>query len=238
MKLLAIETSTDACSVALQIDGEITFDHRLAAQQHGALVLPMIDALMHEAGITATQLHGVVYGRGPGSFTGVRIGVALTQGIALGADIGVIGVSTLQSVAQGCFRSYGDTHVAVSLDARMSEVYYNAYVCSDTNIMMPISNEQVCTQEHVKTLPNTQSAKTTMWRWAGSGAECYADVITSNYKIEPDLIRCGCWPQAMDLLSLALPRVTAGELKAPEYASPTYLRDKVAQTIAEREALK
>ena len=117
MNLLAIETSTDACSVALLSDSNILVDHRIAAQQHGSLVIPMIDAIMAEAQLRPTQLDGVVFGRGPGSFTGVRIGVALAQGIALGADIGVVGISTLHSVAQGAFRVHGEQKVAVCLDA-------------------------------------------------------------------------------------------------------------------------
>ena len=101
MILLALDTSTDACSVALRVDDQLFIDHRVVAQQHGSLVLPMVDALMSQAGLQASQLDALIYGRGPGSFTGVRIGVACAQGIALGADIGVVGVSTLQSIAQG-----------------------------------------------------------------------------------------------------------------------------------------
>lgn len=238
MNLLAIETSTDVCSVGLLIDDEIKFDHRLAAQQQGALVLPMVNELMSEAGISAKQLDGIAYGRGPGSFTGVRIGVAVTQGIAHGADIGVFGLSTMQSVAQGCLREFGDTHVAVSMDARMDEVYYCAYVQDDNKLMQALIDEQVCAQQSIHVLPDIQRAGESTWRWAGSGVERYIDIVQEHFSVVDSAIRTDRWPHAQDLLSLALPRILAGEMTAAEYASPVYLRDKVAQTTAERAALK
>ena len=238
MKLLAIETSTDACSVGLLIDGEIIVDHRLAAQQHGALVLPMVDQIMSKAGISAKQLDGVAYGRGPGSFTGVRIGVAVTQGIALGADVGVVGISTLQTIAQGCLREFADTHVAVSMDARMDEVYYCAYVQEQSNVMQALIDEEVCAQQSIRILPESQSASASTWRWAGSGAQRYSNIVKEHFSVDDSAIRTDRWPHAQDLLSLALPRVVAGALTASEDASPVYLRDKVAQTTAERKALK
>lgn len=238
MNLLAIETSTDACSVGLLVDDEIMSDHRLAARQHGALVLPMVNELMSEAGICAKQLDGIAYGRGPGSFTGVRIGVAVTQGIALGADIGVIGLSTMQSIAQGCLREFSDTHVAVSLDARMDEVYYCAYAQDENKVMQAVIDEQVCSQQSIQVLPEIHSNNITTWRWAGSGVERYIDIVKEHFLVNDSAIRTDRWPHAQDLLSLASPRILAGEMLAAEYASPVYLRDKVAQTTAEREALK
>ena len=127
MKLLAFDTSTDACSVALLINDEIRLDHRIAAQQQSRLLLPMVDAIMADAGLRPSDLDGLVYGRGPGSFTGVRIAVAAAQGIAFGADIGVYGVSTLHCIAQGCHREFADRVIHVAIDARMSEVYYASY---------------------------------------------------------------------------------------------------------------
>lgn len=229
MKLLAIDTSTEACSVGLAIDGDLLLDHRMAAQKHGALVLSMADALLAEAGLPPHQLDGVIYGRGPGSFTGVRIGVAVTQGIALGADIGVIGISTLQSVAQGCLRQHGDTRVAVSLDARMDEVYFACYDQDDAGLMQLIGEEGV--------MPPPQSlalAGTDRGIWTGSGAERYAELLQSS--LPEALIRPDGWPMAQDLLTLGRVRAEAGELAPAETAMPVYLRDKVAQTTAERQA--
>ncbi len=233
MKLLAIETSTDACSVGLSIDGNLLLDHRMAAQQHGALVLPMVDALMAEAGLAPAQLDGVVFGRGPGSFTGVRIGVAVTQGIALGAGVGVVGISTLQSVAQGCYRVHGDEHVAVCLDARMDEVYFSAYQRDEAGLMQAVMKERVLPPADMPRLPTDQN-----WYWAGTGAERYAELLGDVFDVGAGAIRPDCWPNAEDLLTLGEAVARSGGLLPPEEAAPVYLRDKVAQTTAERAALR
>ncbi|MGQ7843592.1 tRNA (adenosine(37)-N6)-threonylcarbamoyltransferase complex dimerization subunit type 1 TsaB [Granulosicoccus sp. 3-233] len=230
MNLLAIETSTDACSVGLSVDGELLLDHRIAAQQHGVLVLPMVDALMNRAGMAPAQIDGVIFGRGPGSFTGVRIGVAVTQGIALGADAGVHGVSTLQSLAQGCYRVHGETHVAVSLDARMDEVYFAAFACDDEGVMQPVIDEMLVAPGQVPDLPTGSD-----WCWAGSGAERYREQVLASAL--DARIHADCWPMAQDLLRLGLAAVSTSALLPAEQAAPVYLRDKVAQTTAERAAL-
>jgi tRNA threonylcarbamoyladenosine biosynthesis protein TsaB len=233
MNLLAIETSTDACSVALLCGTEIQSDHRIAAQQHGRLVLPMIDALMAKAELPVNKLDGVVFGRGPGSFTGVRIAVALTQGIALGADVGVIGISTMNSIAQGVYRVHGDRSVAISIDARMDEVYFAAYALQGDTVMNPITEECLCFPESIPVMPEDVNR-----RWAGSGAQRYADILAEHYALPIESIRSDSWPDAYDLISLAIPRVQAGELQSAEQASPVYLRNKVADTTAERELAK
>lgn len=230
MNLLAIETSSDACSVALLCGTEIQTDHRIAAQQHGRLVLPMIDALMAQSELSVNQLDGVVFGRGPGSFTGVRIAVALTQGIALGADIGVVGISTINSIAQGVYRLHGDRSVAISIDARMDEVYFAAYTLHDDRVMSPITQECLCSPSAIPVLPEDQKRS-----WAGSGAQRYSDLLSEHYAVPMESIRTDMWPNAYDLISLALPKVQSGELQPAEQASPVYLRNKVADTTAERD---
>lgn len=232
MKLLAIDTSTDACSVAISVNGEIRADHRVVPQQHGAMVLPMVDALMSEAGLKATQLDALIYGCGPGSFTGVRIGVATAQGIALGAGIGVAGISTLQSIAQGCYREHGDTSVAVSIDARMEEVYFCEYQLGDHALMQPVSSEIISSPVDVK--PCLANVSTTVW--AGSGAERYQDALKQYFSVETTHIRNGCLPQSIDLLSLGVIVAERGKLEPAEFASPVYLRNKVALTTEERAA--
>lgn len=233
MNLLAIETSSDACSVALLCGTEIQTDHRLAAQQHGRLVLPMIDALMAQSELSINQLDGVVFGRGPGSFTGVRIAVALTQGIALGADIGVIGISTINSIAQGVYRLYGDHSVAISIDARMDEVYFAAYTLHDDSVMSPATQESLCSPSGIPALPEDLKRS-----WAGSGAQRYSELLSEHYAVPMESIRTDMWPNAYDLISLALPKAQSGELQPAEQASPVYLRNKVADTTAERELAK
>lgn len=229
MNLLAIETSTDACSVALLTGSDVLCDHRIAAQQHGTIVLPMIDALMAEASLNPRQLDGVAFGRGPGSFTGVRIGVALTQGIALGADVGVVGISTMHSVAQGVYRMHGNQRVAVSLDARMDEVYFACYELGEGSIMSAISDEYICLPADV---PQTSDPASMVW--AGSGAERYEEILLTRFSVGVEQIRRDAWPHAQDLIDIALPSVAAGKLVPAEDAMPVYLRNKVAETTEER----
>ncbi len=226
MKFLAIDTSTDACSVALEIDGSVISDHRVVARQHGALILPMVDALMAQAGCKATQLDALIYGRGPGSFTGVRIGIATAQGIALGADVGVVGVSTLQSIAQACWREHGDNAVAVSVDARMDEVYFCQFVVNDKQLMQPEFDEKIG--------PPEQLMGTFFPVWAGSGAERYTAQLPQNLPSQSVCVRSGYLPNAVDLLTLGADKVLDGQLQAAEFANPVYLRNKVALTTAER----
>ena len=225
--MLAIETSTDACSVALQVGDDVLSDHRVEARQHGALLLPMIDALMAEAGLEVSQLDALIYGRGPGSFTGVRIGVACAQGIALGADLGVVGVSTLHSIAQGTYRKYGDTAVAVCVDARMDEVYFCRYALGEGGLMQPEMEELIAPPEDIDGMGSS--------RWAGSGAERYRAVFEGNS--DASMMRESALPEGVDLLALGVPDVSRGSLQAAEHASPVYLRNKVALTTAERAEL-
>ena len=236
MNLLAIETATEACSVALLVGGETHGDHRVEPRGHARLVLPMIDALLAEAGLARTALDGVIFGRGPGSFTGVRIAAAVTQGIALGLDIGVLGVSTLATLAQGCLREHGDTHVGVALDARLDEVYWGAYALGAEGVMGLLGEERVCSPEQVA--PPAPEAVHAPWRLAGGGAERYlgplaARLLPAGAEARGRL-REGRLPAASDALALALPRLAREPLGPPEAALPVYLRERVALTEAER----
>lgn len=253
MNLLAIDTCTDACSVGLLTEGRVLLDHRIARQQHAALVLPMVDGLMQQAGLVPQQLDGLVFGQGPGSFTGVRIGIAVSQGIALGCEIGVVGISTLRSIAQGCFRQYGDTHIAVSVDARMDEVYLGAFVVDAAGHMQPVIDECLLSPSDLPSLvtlpaahlarqlaahPAAHPAAMPSWHWAGSGAERYAGMLTLQMNVDDAAIRRHCLPNAADLLTLGEEEVRQGKLLPAEDALPVYLRDKVALTTAEQALLK
>ncbi|HRK79295.1 MAG TPA: tRNA (adenosine(37)-N6)-threonylcarbamoyltransferase complex dimerization subunit type 1 TsaB, partial [Thiobacillus sp.] len=123
MKLLVLDTSTEWCSAALWLDGRVQARRVLAEQRHSSLLLPMVAELLRESAMSLRQLDGIGYGAGPGSFTGLRIACAVTQGLALGADLPVAGVSTLQSIAEQA----GAERVLTVLDARMAEVYWAAY---------------------------------------------------------------------------------------------------------------
>ncbi|MBS4052492.1 MAG: tRNA (adenosine(37)-N6)-threonylcarbamoyltransferase complex dimerization subunit type 1 TsaB, partial [Methylomonas sp.] len=127
MKLLAVETSTDACSAALFIDGEIREKFELAPREHTKLILPMIDSLMADAQLKPQHLDAVALSRGPGSFTGVRIATGVAHGIAFGADIPVVLVSTLAAIAQDFFNRRPEDVAFTAMDARMNEIFWGVY---------------------------------------------------------------------------------------------------------------
>jgi len=238
VKLLALETSTDACSVALAINGEISVDHQIAPQKHAQLLLPMIDRMLIDAGISVIDLDGVAFGCGPGSFTGVRIAAATAQGIAFGSDIGVVPVSSLQAVAQGAYRKHSATHVLASFDARMGEVYWGVYAIGVDSgadyIVQPLQEDRVCSPQQVSAPIGVDTGE---WMLVGSGADQYREILCTAIGSDV-LIKCvsDCWPSAQDVLSVALPVAKAGKLQPAEQALPVYLRDRVALTEAQRAA--
>ncbi|MEE9319397.1 MAG: tRNA (adenosine(37)-N6)-threonylcarbamoyltransferase complex dimerization subunit type 1 TsaB [Granulosicoccus sp.] len=250
MNLLALDASSDACSVAVQAGDDILLNHQVAPQQHAALLLPTIERLMSEAGLAPGDLDGIAYGRGPGSFTGVRIGIAVTQGIALGADIGVIGVSSLAAIAQGCQREFQDTAVLAALDARMGEVYFAAYRCDDNSLMQLVGSEVAVAPDRILITPDVDAVSVsagkiaiplqanTHWHLAGSGAQRYIELMSAMGGSESLPLRSDRWPSAEDVLTLAVVSVVEGKLQPAEAAVPVYLRDRVALTTVERAAVK
>ncbi|MCK5871666.1 MAG: tRNA (adenosine(37)-N6)-threonylcarbamoyltransferase complex dimerization subunit type 1 TsaB, partial [Methylococcales bacterium] len=143
MKLLAIETSTEACSAALYLDGDIQESFELAPREHTKRILPMIEALMAEAQLTPQQLDGIAFSCGPGSFTGVRIATGITHGIALGADLAVVPVSTLASIAQTFFNNNTETVAFTAMDARMNEIFWGVYEKDSAGYAQLIEREAV-----------------------------------------------------------------------------------------------
>lgn len=133
--LLAIDTATDACSLALWLDGKILESHRIAPRQHSRLALPLMNELLLQAGIQLSQLDGLVLGAGPGSFTGLRIAAGLVQGLAFGLNLPVVSVSTLRSIAQGWYCEQGLEKVSVILEAGMGQVYMGEYALGEGGVM-------------------------------------------------------------------------------------------------------
>jgi len=234
LKLLALECSTDACSVALAINNEIILDHRIAPQKHAQLLLPMIDKMLTDAGVTVAQLDGIAFGCGPGSFTGVRIAAAATQGLAFGADLGVIPVSSLQALAQRAFQLQPASPVFACFDARMDEVYWGAYASDADGIVQPLQAEQVCSPQAVTTPQTTHVHE---WSLAGSGALKYENelhrAVGSNIKMT---VIGDSSPSAQDVLSVAMPIAKANGYIAAAEALPVYLRNRVALTESQRAA--
>jgi tRNA threonylcarbamoyladenosine biosynthesis protein TsaB len=219
MKFLALDTSTEYCSAALWLEGRVEARRALAGQAHSALLLPMIDALLADAGTALAALDGIAFGAGPGSFTGLRIACAVTQGLALGADLPVFGVSTLESIAE----QSGGERVLSALDARMAEVYWAAYERCDGG--WKAVREPVLSLPEAVAVPDARE-----WIGAGNGfAVLPASALPALARID-----AGLWPDAASIARLAAPALAAGRGYDAARAAPVYLRDKVALTVAER----
>ncbi|WP_152659007.1 tRNA (adenosine(37)-N6)-threonylcarbamoyltransferase complex dimerization subunit type 1 TsaB [Arsukibacterium sp. MJ3] len=221
MNLLALDTSTEACSVALLYQGNIMALDEVCPQQHSKRVLPMIDRLLAESGLSLHALDGIVFGRGPGSFTGVRIGVSVTQGLAFGADLPVFGISTLAAMAQAAVRLYQASQIVAAIDARMAEVYLASYRCGTTGILQPLSSEQAIKPPQLAPIGLTGKVIA-----VGTGWQTYASELqrAQPAQIANDIL----YPSAQDMLSLALPAFTQGLFVAAEHAQPVYVRDDVS----------
>lgn len=225
MKLLAIETATEACSVALYLDGEVREDFRIAPREHAGLVLGMADALLAEGGVKLAELDALVFSRGPGAFTGVRIATSVVQGMAFAAELPVVPVSTLAALAQGGLREFGWQRVASAIDARMNEVYWGAYACVD-GLMQLRQEEQVCPAEAVPQLPEKE------WCGIGSGWLTFEDALVERQGDALMLHHGDFYPHAQDVAVLAADAVRRGMTVAAEKALPIYLRDQVVQRTA------
>ncbi|NHZ69858.1 MAG: tRNA (adenosine(37)-N6)-threonylcarbamoyltransferase complex dimerization subunit type 1 TsaB [Thermotogales bacterium] len=217
-RILAIEAATEACSAALLVDDTIVERFEVAPRQHVALMLPFVESLLADAGTSLKQLDAIAFGRGPGSFTGVRIAAGMTQGIAFGADLPVI----LAALAQGTVREHGVTAVLAALDARMQEVYWGVFRCDPDGLVKGIGKECVCAPERVE-CPAQDG-----WSGAGSGWDTYAEVLAPRCSVPADAVYAKQQPHAADVARLAARLFAQGEVLAPEQAIPVYLRDNVA----------
>lgn len=224
MHILALETSTEFCSVALSQDGKITSRSELAGQRHSELLIAMLDELLSEAGVTLAQLDGVAFGMGPGSFTGVRIACGAAQGLALGADLRVVGVCTLQALAQAS----GHDKVIAALDARMGELYLAAYE-KRAGAWVTVCEPSMC-------LPQTAPAvEGDGWFGAGSGFAISGPALSERYDGQLSGSDGQVVPQASAIAQLAVDMFAAGLGMDAAQAMPLYLRDKVALKTLERD---
>jgi tRNA threonylcarbamoyladenosine biosynthesis protein TsaB len=218
MNLLALETATEACSAALAVDGEIRERFKVAPRGHSLLILPMVDELMVEAGLSIDQVDAIAFGRGPGAFTGLRIAVGVTQGIAFGADLPVVAVSTLAALAQGC----KSDKALVAIDARMDEVYWGAYQRNSAGQMVLCGEESVLPPGEV-ILPKGDG-----WYGVGTGWGSYSSILTECCANQLTGWDGESLPHAADVARLGIAGFNAGEATSAEQAIPVYLRDQVA----------
>jgi len=226
MNLLAFDTSTDTLSVAVQHGAQVLEHSGPGGAQASTTLIPAIRALLAQAGLTFARLDAVVFGRGPGSFTGLRTACSVAQGLAWGAGVPVLPIDTLLAVAEAARSAHGATHVLALLDARMNEVYAAEYAWRDAAGWRPLSNIAVLAPAAVPT-PGAGAVL------AGNAFAAYADRLPAALQALP---RIAALPSADALLNLAPALLAAGAAVPAEQALPLYIRDKVAQTTAERSA--
>ena len=221
MKILALDTATEACSVALGIDDRQIERHVELGRNHAEQILPMIQELLAEGGITLAALDAIAFGRGPGGFTGVRLAASVAQGLCFGAGIGVVPVSDLAAVAQQAWRLQpGLRRILAINDARMREVYWAEFEVD--GLARLTGAEHVSAASEVR-LPG---AGVGPWAAAGRGLAVSAELVercrAAGAGVYADLL-----PRATDILALARPVVASGKILPAEAALPVYVRDRV-----------
>ena len=226
MKLLAFETATEACSVAVWVDGEVCERFEIAPRRHAELALPWADAVLRQAGVARSELDAIAVGRGPGAFTGVRLAIALAQGVALALDRPVVPVSTLAALALQARAP----RVLAAVDARMGEVYAAAFRCEGDNAHL-LDTERVVAPDGVA-LPDAAND----WLGVGTGFDAVDGMLRKTLASRFARIDAAALPRAADVARLGAQAFKRGEGVAPERAEPAYLRDNVALTLAEQQA--
>ncbi|CCQ10634.1 Inactive homolog of metal-dependent proteases,putative molecular chaperone [Pseudoalteromonas luteoviolacea B = ATCC 29581] len=218
MNLLAIDASTEALSVALRFNGEMYDFFDVCPQQHSQKMLPVIDELLGKAKCKLKDLDGIVFGRGPGSFTGVRIGVAIAQGLAFSSNLKLVGVSTLQAMAQQAYEQTGVDRVLAGIDARMDEIYVCDYALDD-GIMQPLCNESVIKPEELNCTNKPELAVGTAWETYPNALELLGSITMSKEITLPD---------ARYMLKIAEADFMANQSVEAANAQPHYVRDTVS----------
>ncbi len=219
-RLLAVDTATEACSVALGNSGRVVEEHLYGPREHMQQLLPMIEALLDEAGVSLRDLDAIAFGRGPGSFTGVRIGLGVVQGLAFATQLPLIPVSTLATLAQSAVNDelQPSDRILAAIDARMDEVYWGWFELNAERRVVAVGEERVSPPQLV-----TPAEAGVDWIGVGSGWRHASRLPTGARRIDAELL-----PHASALLHLALPLWEQGQTVSAEAAVPVYLRDDVA----------
>ncbi|TCP93456.1 tRNA threonylcarbamoyladenosine biosynthesis protein TsaB [Cricetibacter osteomyelitidis] len=221
--LLALDTSTEACSVALWHKGERTHLDELAQRTHTQRILPMIDEILAQSGVSLKQVDALVFGRGPGSFTGVRVGAGIAQGLALGADLPVIPVSNLTVMAQNAYETLGSTQVLSAIDARMNEVYFSQLSAVPNHESIQWQNvlvEQVANPQKVLEQLECLVGE---WTLVGTGWSAYSQFAEAQIGTPSEIIL----PSAQYMLPIAFPMWEQKQMISAVEIEPTYLRNEV-----------
>ena len=227
MKLLALETATEACSVAVLVDGEVHERFEIAPRRHAELALPWAGQLLAEVGVAKSQLDAIAVGRGPGAFTGVRLAIAIAQGIALALNRPLLPVSTLAALAM---RAPGNGDVLAAIDARMGEVYWAPFELRDGEAVA-LAGEQVSKPEAV-------SVDGEDWHGVGTGFAAQDGQLATRLAAQLATVDAAALPHAADIARLAVFACQRGQAVPPERLEPAYLRNNVALTLAEQVELR
>lgn len=225
MRVLALETSTEYCSVALWLDGVVIGRNERVGQKHSERLMLMLDELLVDAGYRTHQMDCIAFGMGPGSFTGVRIACGAAQGLALGADLPVLGICTLEALAEAS----GRNRVIVALDARMGEIYHAAYE-KQGDRWVEVCVPSLCKPEYAPPVSGND------WFGAGSGFAVHNETLCKRYAGQMLGVDNDAVPQATAVAALGAIRCAQGGGMDAALALPLYLRDKVALKTSEREA--
>lgn len=223
MNILALDTSGDYCSLALWLDGEVTSRGVLAEQKHSQVLLPLLDELFAESGISLSKLDGIAFGAGPGSFTGLRIACGVAQGLAFAADLPVVGICTLEALAE----AMPGKQVIASLDARMGEIYHAAYEKHGDH-WRQVSEPALCLPQQA---PQVAGGG---WIGCGNGFAVYEKELRRCYQGQLTQVAAEAVPHAREMARLAVAVLQRGEGCKAEAAAPLYLRNKVALKTFER----
>jgi len=225
MKLLALDTSSVACSVALQLDEVVTERHAEQPREHTHLLMPMIESLLQDAGVELAELDAIVLGNGPGSFIGMRIAASVAQGLAFGSGLKVVPVSSLAAVAAQVLEEQGAAAVAVAQDAHMNEVYLGLYRPGTDGLPVAIVAERLQGPSRIRELESEPAERQIA---AGFGWQRYPDLLAVNrerFAAISEILH----PQARHLLSLGAAELANGNAVNPQNIMPAYLRQKVAE---------
>lgn len=221
MKLLAVDTSTEACSAALFIDGEVNQRYQLAPREHSHLILNMIDELLRDADMVSKNLDAIAFGRGPGSFMGIRVAAGIAQGIAFAHSIPVVPVSTLAALSMVAMAQTGASRVLAAIDARMQEVYWGSYIRNAETVSL-VGEESVISPEKVPVPDDGE------WVAAGTGWSTFGDVMKPKLGKRLVATLDECLPTAQMIAKLAAHDYDNGIAVTAAEAVPVYLRDNVA----------
>lgn len=228
MNILAIDSATEACSVALLADETCIERFQMGTRQHNQFILPMVEEILAEGGFSLGQLDAIAFGRGPGAFTGVRIAAGVVQGLAYGAELSVIPVSTLAALALDAVESSGIKTACACIDARMNEVYWGIYEYQGYQDSVELTDfETVVPAQQVKKPESMEVVG------VGSGWATYGDILKQRLANKVIQILPDRFPRATFIARLAKVAHGRGEFLTPDLALPVYLRNNVARKSSE-----